>query len=350
MTDIIFKANAQADPLKQQIDNNNLIKLLGLNPEIYDDSIKDDYDEIIEEEPEELEELEESEWSKAPVDFLNKIRQYDMDDRQELSDEYKDIDDELKNRNMGGKYGLGEAFDFAVMDYIYNNNFSGLQSYFTNEANKEFTRKAKELEEAKAKEERKKEEEEAKADRIAEAKLELNALTKKRLNSTNLNERTELEKEIKDRLDKIYGNDELKYEKEKSIFEKIKSSDDRINQIKKFMYDLDEVRTDGKLDFKKYNKKFNQNFKNNDDAITYILKDYINNFGEDGILKDDFAEEQYNKLRSLVGYESDYDKAYRQASINRSIKDEEERNNIKKSLAKPSSKPDDAESLYGPYD
>lgn len=340
MTDIIFKANAQADPLKQQIDNNNLIKLLGLNPEIYDDSIKDDYDdddEIVEEDEEE------SEWSKAPVDFLNKIRQYDMDDRQELSDEYKDIDDELKNRNMGGKYGLGEAFDFAVMDYIYNNNFSGLQSYFTNEANKEFTKKAKELEEVKAKEERKKEEAEAKADRIAEAKLELNALTKKRLNSTNLNERAELEKEIQNRLDKIYGDDDLKYEKEKSIFEKIKSSDDRINQIKKFIYDLDGVRTDGKLDFKKYNKKFNKKFKNNDDAIDYILREYVNNFGENGILKDDFAEEQYNRLRSLTGYESDYEKAYRQALINKKIKDEEERNNAKKSL----SNRDDADEIYG---
>lgn len=340
MADIIFKANAQADPLKQQIDNNNLIKLLGLNPEIYDDSIKDDYDdddEIVEEDEEE------SEWSKAPVDFLNKIRQYDMDDRQELSDEYKDIDDELKNRNMGGKYGLGEAFDFAVMDYIYNNNFSGLQSYFTNEANKEFTKKAKELEEAKAEEERKKEEAEAKADRIAEAKLELNALTKKRLNSTNLNERTELEKEIRNRLDKIYGNDELKYEKEKSIFEKIKLSDDRINKIKKFMYDLDEVRTDGKLDFKKYNKKFNKKFKNNDDVILNILQEYMNNFGENGILKDDFAEEQYNRLRSLTGYESDYDKAYRQALINQKIKDEDERNKAKNSL----SKGDEADDIYG---
>lgn len=338
MADIIFKANAQADPLKQRIDNNNLIKLLGLNPEIYDDSIKDDDDDEVVEEAEE-----ESEWSKAPVDFLNKIRQYDIDDRQELSDEYKDIDDELKNRNKGGKYGLGEAFDFAVMDYIYNNNFSGLQSYFTNEANKEFTKKAKELEEAKAKEERKKEEAEAKADRIAEAKLELNALTKKRLNSTNLNERTELEKEIRDRLDKIYGNDELKYEKEKSIFEKINSSDDRINQIKKFMYDLDEVRTDGKLDFKKYNKKFNKKFKNNDEVIVNILQEYMNNFGENGILKDDFAEEQYNRLRSLTGYESDYEKAYRQSLINKKIKDEEERNKAKKSL----SKNDEADDIYG---
>ena len=345
MTDIIFKANAQADPLKQQIDNNNLIKLLGLNPEIYDDSIKED-DEIVEEE----EEPEESEWAKAPVDFLNKIRQYDMDDRQELSDEYKDIEDELKNRNMGGKYGLGEAFDFAVMDYIYNNNFNGLQNYFTNEANHEFTRKAKELEEAKAKKERKEKEEEDKADAIAAAKLELNAILKKRLNSTNIAERAELDKEIQDRLDKIHDDKDIKDTVEKSIFEKIKLSDDRINQIKKFMYDLDEVRTDGKVDFKKYNKKFNQNFKNKDDAITYILKDYINNFGEDGILKDDFAEEQYNKLRSLVGYESDYDKAYRQAAINRAIKDEEDKRNAKISLTKPSSKPDDAESLYGPYD
>lgn len=347
MTDIIFKANAQADPLKQQIDNNNLIKLLGLNPEIYDDSIKDDYDdddEIVEEDEEE------SEWSKAPVDFLNKIRQYDMDDRQELSDEYKDIDDELKNRNMGGKYGLGEAFDFAVMDYIYNNNFSGLQSYFTNEANKEFTKKAKELEEAKAEKERLKEEAEAKADRIAEAKLELKSIMKKRLNSTNLNERAELEKEIQNRLDKIYGDDDNKDVIQKSIFEKIKSSDDRINQIKKFMYDLDEVRTDGKLDYKKYNKKFNKKFKNNDEVIVNILQEYINNFGENGVLKDDFAEEQYNRLRSLTGYESDYEKAYRQSLINEQIKDREERNKARNSLTKPSSKPDDAESLYGSYD
>ena len=344
MADIIFKANAQADPLKQQIDNNNLIKLLGLNPEIYDDSIKDD-DEIIEEEPEELEELEESEWSKAPVDFLNKIRQYDMDDRQELSDEYKDIDDELKSRNMGGKYGLGEAFDFAVMDYIYNNNFSGLQSYFTNEANKEFTKKAKELEEAKAEKARLKEEKEAKADRIAEAKLELKSIMKKRLNSTNLNERAELEKEIQNRLDKIYGDDDDRKDiEEKSIFEKIKSSDDRINQIKKFMYDLDEVRTDGKLDYKKYNKKFNKKFKNNDEAIVNILQEYMNNFGENGILKDDFAEEQYNRLRSLAGYESDYEKAYRQSLINQKIKDEEERNKAKNSL----SKGDEADNIYGP--
>lgn len=339
MTDIIFKANAQADPLKQQIDNNNLIKLLGLNPEIYDDSIKDD-DEIVEEEPEE-----ESEWSKAPVDFLNKIRQYDMDDRQELSDEYKDIEDELKNRNMGGKYGLGEAFDFAVMDYIYNNNFNGLQNYFTNEANHEFTKKAKELEEAKAEKERLKEEAEAKADRIAEAKLELKSIMKKRLNSTNLNERAELDKEIQNRLDKIYGDDNIKGDVKKSIFEKIKSSDDRINNIKKFMYDLDEVRTDGKLDFKKYNKKFNKKFKNNDDVITYILKDYINNFGEDGILKDDFAEEQYNKLRSLVGYESDYEKAYRQSLINQKIKEEEERKKSEKSLSNPNM--DEADYIYG---
>ena len=341
MADIIFKANAQADPLKQQIDNNNLIKLLGLNPEIYDDSIKDDYDdddEIVEEDEEE------SEWSKAPVDFLNKIRQYDMDDRQELSDEYKDIDDELKNRNMGGKYGLGEAFDFAVMDYIYNNNFSGLQSYFTNEANKEFTKKAKELEEAKAEKARLKEEEEAKADRIAEAKLELKSILKKRLNSTNHNERAELEKEIQNRLDKIYDDDDDRKDiEEKSIFEKIKSSDDRINQIKKFMYDLDEVRTDGKLDYKKYNKKFNKKFKNNDDLISNILQEYINNFGENGILKDDFAEEQYNRLRSLTGYESDYEKAYRQASINQKIKDEEERNKARKSL----SKGDEADDIYG---
>ena len=349
MADIIFKANAQTDPLKQQIDNNNLIKLLGLNPEIYDDSIKDNDDDEIVEEVEE-EEPEESEWSKAPVDFLNKIRQYDMDDRQELSDEYKDIEDELKNRNMGGKYGLGEAFDFAVMDYIYNNNFNGLQNYFTNEANHEFTKKAKELEEAKAEKERLKDEAEAKADKIAEAKLELKSLMKKRLNSTNLNERAELDKEIQNRLDKIYGDDDNKDVVQKSIFEKIKSSDDRINQIKKFMYDLDEVRTDGKVDFKKYNKKFNKDFKNNDDVISYILKDYMNNFGEDGILKDDFAEDQYNKLRTLVGYESDYEKAYRQALINQKIKDGEERRNAKKSLTKPSSKPDDAESLYGPYD
>lgn len=339
MTDIIFKANAQADPLKQQIDNNNLIKLLGLNPEIYDDSIKDD-DEIVEEEPEE-----ESEWSKAPVDFLNKIRKYDMDDRQELSNEYKDIDDELKNRNMGGKYGLGEAFDFAVMDYIYNNNFSGLQSYFTNEANKEFTRKAKELEEAKAEKERLKEEAEAKADRIAEAKLELKSIMKKRLNSTNLNERAELDKEIQDRLDKAYSDPDIKDDVKKSIFEKIKSSDDRINNIKKFMYDLDEVRTDGKLDFKKYNKKFNKKFKNNDEVIVNILQEYINNFGENGVLKDDFAEEQYNRLRSLAGYESDYEKAYRQSSINQKIKENEERNKAKKSLSNPNI--DEADDIYG---
>ena len=343
MTDIIFKANAQADPLKQRIDNNNLIKLLGLNPEIYDDSIKDD-DEIVEEESEEEPE-EESEWSKAPVDFLNKIRQYDMDDRQELSDEYKDIEDELKNRNMGGKYGLGEAFDFAVMDYIYNNNFSGLQSYFTNEANKEFTRKAKELEEAKAKKEREKDEAEAKADRTAEAKLELKSIMKKRLNSTNLNERAELDKEIQNRLDKIYGDDDIKGDVKKSIFEKIKSSDDRINNIKKFMYDLDEVRTDGKLDFKKYNKKFNKKFKNNDEVIVNILQEYINNFGENGVLKDDFAEEQYNRLRSLTGYESDYEKAYRQALINQMIKEEEERKKARKSLSNPNM--DDADYIYG---
>lgn len=340
MADIIFKANAQADPLKQRIDNNNLIKLLGLNPEIYDDSIKDDDDEIIEEAEEE------SEWSKAPVDFLNKVRKYDMDDRQELSDEYKDIDDELKNRNKGGKYGLGEAFDFAVMDYIYNNNFSGLQSYFTNEANKEFTKKAKELEEAKAEKERLKEEAEAKADRIAEAKLELSAITKKRLNSTNLNERAELDKEIQDRLDKVYSDPDIKESVKKSIFEKIKLSDDRINQIKKFMYDLDEVRTDGKLDFKKYNKKFNKKFKNNDEVIVNILQEYMNNFGENGILKDDFAEEQYNRLRTLAGYESDYEKAYRQASINRKIKDEEERIKAKKSL----SGIDEADDIYGSDD
>lgn len=341
MTDIIFKANAQADPLKQQIDNNNLIKLLGLNPEIYDDSIKDDDDddEIVEEE---------SEWSKAPVDFLNKVRKYDMDDREELTDEYKDIDDELKNRNMGGKYGLGEAFDFAVMDYIYNNNFSGLQSYFTNEANKEFTRKAKELEEAKAKKERMKDEAEAKADRIAEAKLELKSIMKKRLNSTNLNERAELDKEIQNRLDKIYGDDDNKDDVQESIFEKIKSSDDRINKIKKFMYDLDEVRTDGKLDFKKYNKKFNKKFKNNDEAIVNILQEYINNFGENGVLKDDFAEEQYNRLRSLTGYESDYEKAYRQSSINQKIKDEEERKKAKKSLSNPNM--DEADYIYGADD
>lgn len=343
MTDIIFKGNEQADPLKQRIDNNNLIKLLGLNPEIYDDSIKDD-DEIVEEESEEEPE-EESEWSKAPVDFLNKIRQYDMDDRQELSDEYKDIEDELKNRNMGGKYGLGEAFDFAVMDYIYNNNFSGLQSYFTNEANKEFTRKAKELEEAKAKKEREKDEAEAKADRTAEAKLELKSIMKKRLNSTNLNERAELDKEIQNRLDKIYGDDDIKGDVKKSIFEKIKSSDDRINNIKKFMYDLDEVRTDGKLDFKKYNKKFNKKFKNNDEVIVNILQEYINNFGENGVLKDDFAEEQYNRLRSLTGYESDYEKAYRQALINQMIKEEEERKKARKSLSNPNM--DDADYIYG---
>lgn len=345
MADIIFKANTQADPLKQQIDNNNLIKLLGLNPEIYDDSIKE-VDEIIEEEPEELEDPEESEWSKAPVDFLNKVRQYDMDDRQELSNEYKDIDDELKNRNMGGKYGLGEAFDFAVMDYIYNNNFSGLQSYFTNEANKEFTKKAKELEEAKAEKERLKDEAEAKADKIAEAKLELKSIMKKRLNSTNLNERAELDKEIQNRLDKIYGDDDNKDVVQKSIFEKIKSSDDRINQIKKFMYDLDEVRTDGKLDFKKYNKKFNKKFKNNDELISNILQEYINNFGENGVLKDDFTEEQYNRLKSLTGYESDYEKAYRQSLINQKIKDEEEKRKIKKYL----SPEEEAESLYGSYD
>ena len=339
MADIIFKANAQADPLKQRIDNNNLIKLLGLNPEIYDDSIKED-DEIVEEEEEEPEE---SEWSKAPVDFLNKVRQYDMDDRQELNKEYKDIDDELKNRNMGGKYGLGEAFDFAVMDYIYNNNFSGLQSYFTNEANKEFTRKAKELEEAKAEKERKKEEAEAKADKIAEAKLELNAIMKKRLNSTNLNERAELDKEIQNRLDKIYDDDNIKGDVQKSIFDKIKSSDDRINQIKKFMYDLDEVRTDGKLDFKKYNKKFNKKFKNNDEAIVNILQEYMNNFGENGILKDDYAEEQYNRLRSLTGYESDYEKAYRQSLINQKIKDAEDKRKAEKSL----SGGDEADSIYG---
>lgn len=338
MADIIFKANAQADPLKQRIDNNNLIKLLGLNPEIYDDGIKDDDDdEIVEEDKEE------SEWSKAPVDFLNKIRKYDMDDRQELSDEYKDIDDELKNRNMGGKYGLGEAFDFAVMDYIYNNNFSGLQSYFTNEANKEFTKKAKELEEAKAEKERQKSEAEAKADKIAEAKLELKSIMKKRLNSTNLNERAELDKEIQNRLDKIYGDDDNKDVVQKSIFEKIKSSDDRINQIKKFMYDLDEVRTDGKLDFKKYNKKFNKKFKNNDEVIVNILQEYINNFGENGVLKDDFAEEQYNRLRSLTGYESDYNKAYRQSLINQKIKDDEEKRKAKKSL----SKNDEADDIYG---
>ena len=339
MTDIIFKANEQADPLKQQIDNNNLIKLLGLNPEIYDDSIKDD-DEIVEEEPEE-----ESEWSKAPVDFLNKVRKYDMDDREELTDEYKDIDDELKNRNMGGKYGLGEAFDFAVMDYIYNNNFSGLQSYFTNEANKEFTRKAKELEEAKAEKARLKDEAEAKADRIAEAKLELKSIMKKRLNSTNLNERAELDKEIQNRLDKIYGDPDIKGDVKKSIFEKIKSSDDRINNIKKFMYDLDEVRTDGKLDFKKYNKKFNKKFKNNDEAIVNILQEYINNFGENGVLKDDFAEEQYNRLRSLTGYESDYEKAYRQSLINQKIKEDEERKKVKKSLSNPNI--DEADYIYG---
>ena len=339
MTDIIFKANEQADPLKQQIDNNNLIKLLGLNPEIYDDSIKDD-DEIVEEEPEE-----ESEWSKAPVDFLNKVRKYDMDDREELTDEYKDIDDELKNRNMGGKYGLGEAFDFAVMDYIYNNNFSGLQSYFTNEANKEFTRKAKELEEAKAEKARLKDEAEAKADRIAEAKLELKSIMKKRLNSTNLNERAELDKEIQNRLDKIYGDPDIKGDVKKSIFEKIKSSDDRINNIKKFMYDLDEVRTDGKLDFKKYNKKFNKKFKNNDEVIVNILQEYINNFGENGVLKDDFAEEQYNRLRSLTGYESDYEKAYRQSLINQKIKEDEERKKVKKSLSNPNI--DEADYIYG---
>lgn len=338
MADIIFKANAQADPLKQQIDNNNLIKLLGLNPEIYDDSIRDDDDGEVVEEVEE-----ESEWSKAPVDFLNKVRKYDMDDRQELSDEYKDIDDELKNRNMGGKYGLGEAFDFAVMDYIYNNNFSGLQSYFTNEANKEFTKKAKELEDAKAEKERLKDEAEAKADRIAEAKLELKSIMKKRLNSTNLNERAELDKEIQNRLDKIYGDDDNKDVVQKSIFEKIKSSDDRINQIKKFMYDLDEVRTDGKLDFKKYNKKFNKKFKNNDEVIVNILQEYINNFGENGVLKDDFAEEQYNRLRSLTGYESDYEKAYRQSLINDKIKDAEEKRKARKSL----SKNDEADDIYG---
>lgn len=343
MADIIFKANEQADPLKQQIDNNNLIKLLGLNPEIYDDSIKgDDDDEIVEEVEEE------SEWSKAPVDFLNKVRKYDMDDRQELSDEYKDIDDELKNRNMGGKYGLGEAFDFAVMDYIYNNNFSGLQSYFTNEANKEFTRKAKELEEAKAEKERLKEEAEAKADRIAEAKLELKSIMKKRLNSTNLNERAELDKEIQDRLDKAYSDPDIKDDVKKSIFEKIKSSDDRINNIKKFMYDLDEVRTDGKLDFKKYNKKFNKKFKNNDEVIVNILQEYINNFGENGVLKDDFAEEQYNRLRSLTGYESDYEKAYRQSSINQKIKEDEERKKAKKSLSNPNM--DEADYIYGADD
>ena len=341
MADIIFKANTQADPLKQQIDNNNLIKLLGLNPEIYDDSIRDDDDDEVVEEVEE-----DSEWSKTPVDFLNKIRQYDMDDRQELSDEYKDIDDELKNRNMGGKYGLGEAFDFAVMDYIYNNNFSGLQSYFTNEANKEFTKKAKELEEAKAEKERLKDEAEAKADKIAEAKLELKSIMKKRLNSTNLNERAELDKEIQNRLDKIYGDDDNKDVVQKSIFEKIKSSDDRINQIKKFMYDLDEVRTDGKLDFKKYNKKFNKKFKNNDEVIVNILQEYMNNFGENGVLKDDFAEEQYNRLRSLTGYESDYEKAYRQSLINQKIKDDEEKRKIRKYL----SPEEEAESLYGSYD
>ena len=343
MTDIIFKGNEQADPLKKRIDHNNLIKLLGLNPEIYDDSIKDDDDDEIVEEVEE-----ESEWSKAPVDFLNKVRKYDMDDRQELTDEYKDIDDELKNRNMGGKYGLGEAFDFAVMDYIYNNNFSGLQSYFTNEANKEFTRKAKELEEAKAKAEREKDEKEAKADRIAEAKLELKSIMKKRLNSTNLNERAELDKEIQNRLDKIYGDDDNKDDVQESIFEKIKSSDDRINKIKKFMYDLDEVRTDGKLDFKKYNKKFNKKFKNNDEAIVNILQEYINNFGENGVLKDDFAEEQYNRLRSLAGYESDYEKAYRQSSINQKIKEEEERKKARKSLSNPNM--DEADYIYGADD
>lgn len=342
MADIIFKGNEQADPLKQRIDNNNLIKLLGLNPEIYDDSIKDDDDDEIVEEVEE-----ESEWSKAPVDFLNKVRKYDMDDRQELTDEYKDIDDELKNRNMGGKYGLGEAFDFAVMDYIYNNNFSGLQSYFTNEANKEFTKKAKELEEAKAKEEREKDEKEAKADRIAEAKLELKSIMKKRLNSTNLNERAELDKEIQDRLDKAYSDPDVKDDVKKSIFEKIKSSDDRINNIKKFMYDLDEVRTDGKLDFKKYNKKFNKKFKNNDEVIVNILQEYINNFGENGVLKDDFAEEQYNRLRSLTGYESDYEKAHRQSLINQKIKDEEERKKARKSLSNPNI--DEADYIYG-YD
>ena len=341
MADIIFKANEHADPLKRRIDNNNLIKLLGLNPEIYDDSIKDDDDEIVEE----VEEPEESEWSKAPVDFLNKVRQYDVDDRQELNKEYKDIDDELKNRNMGGKYGLGEAFDFAVMDYIYNNNFSGLQNYFTNEANKEFTRKAKELEEAKAKEEREKDEKEAKADRIAEAKLELKSIMKKRLNSTNLNERAELDKEIQDRLDKAYSDPDIKDVVKKSIFEKIKSSDDRINNIKKFMYDLDEVRTDGKLDFKKYNKKFNKKFKNNDEVIVNILQEYINNFGENGVLKDDFAEEQYNRLRSLTGYESDYEKAYRQASINQKLKDDEDKRKARKSLANPNM--DEADSIYG---
>lgn len=329
MADIIFKANAQADPLKQRIDNNNLIKLLGLNPEIYDDSIKDD--EIVEEDEEE------SEWSKAPVDFLNKVRKYDMDDRQELSDEYKDIDDELKNRNMGGKYGLGEAFDFAVMDYIYNNNFSGLQSYFTNEANKEFTKKAKELEEAKAEKERLKEEAEAKADKIAEAKLELSAIMKKRLNSTNLNERAELDKEIQDRLDKIYGDDDNKDVVQKSIFEKIKSSDDRINQIKKFNYELDEVRTDGKFDYKKYNKKFGTKFKDNDDAIVYILLDYIDKFGENGILKDDFAEEQYKNLRAMTGYESDYSKALKQDIINQLVKDTQDKRKAQKSLAQPKS-------------
>ena len=166
---------------------------------------------------------------------------------------------------------------------------------------------------------------------------------KKRLNSTNLNERTELEKEIQDRLDKIYGDDDNKDVVQKSIFEKIKSSDDRINQIKKFMYDLDEVRTDGKLDFKKYNKKFNKKFKNNDEVIVNILQEYINNFGENGVLKDDFAEEQYNRLRSLTGYESDYEKAYRQSLINEKIKDGEEKRKAKKSL----SKNDEADDIYG---
>lgn len=326
MKGMIFTDNGQVDPLKKQIESNNLIALMGLNPELYDDSQK-------EEEPEEDNIEDESVWSKEPVEFLNKVRQYDIDDKKELNDEYNAIGNELKNRNKGGKYGLGEAFDFAVMDYIYNNNFGGLQSYFTNEANQEFTRRAKELEEEKVKKDRKEKAEADKKDAIEEANLELNSLLKKRLNSTNLNERAELNKEIQDKLNTIYGDDEEnKTLAQKSIDEQVNASDDRINQIKKFNYELDEVRTDGKFDYKKYNKKFGTKFKNNDEAIVYILHDYIDKFGENGILKDDFAEEQYKNLRAMTGYESDYAKAMKQDNINQVVKDRQDKRKAQKSL------------------
>lgn len=267
-----------------------------MDPELYDEF---GYLKISKEEPELVEE-ESTEEYIDPNNENYKAYQEHQSRKKALEDELRVLKKE-KERRLKGTYGRGTQFDLGALEFILNGSMGGLQSYYNQQAMMDqmiASRAADAAEKA-----REAKEKAATTGNLEKAtnEIELEQAIKNRQNAESSTDISEADAQLKKKLIELYG-DKAEDVYNKIYTDQIASHDNTRTDLARYFFDINQATTEGKLDYKEYNKIHGTGFKSNDELKRALLKDFENKYFIDGRWINPTAQQGYEGLMKITGY------------------------------------------------